>query len=231
MDDYSSPPPPSAPPPDDWPPQGEAPPPPASGQQPAPQYAPPQQQPKRGSSTVIIIVVVVAVLLLCCCGVVGSILFFGESLEDVTGTSEPGGVTQTETGGATGSAPVAVWLSWPEGVDMDLEIWDASGDTQLTTASFLVGEDITDGSMGEEYFEFASYDIEDYSTGEYVVSVYYADFSDLEGEANVTLSVQKADGSTETWAKTVMWDPEFDQWHAFRIDAVTGETVEVDEFQ
>jgi hypothetical protein len=208
-----------------------------------PSYAPPSgytpqpAQPKNRKG--VIAIAIVAVLLLCCCGTVAAGWYvFSDLLNDVevspgTSTTTPGAVIHSETGGPTGATtPVSVWLSWSEPVDMDLEIWDASGDSQLNSAYSLSGSDIGNGADGDEYFEFKRYgEYDDYSSGEYVVSVYFASFLADQDEARVTVTVQAADGSTETWEKTVLWDPGMDQWHAFRIDAVSGQTVEIDQFK
>lgn len=120
---------------------------------------------------------------------------------------------------------VRVTLGWDEPIDMDLEIWDAAGENAETAAG-LENEDIMDGTEGREYFDFTGA----YSDGEYVVSVYFAEEMNVVESANATLEVIKADGSTETRSSEIMWEEGSDQWHAFSIDAATGDIADIDEF-
>jgi uncharacterized protein YceK len=129
-----------------------------------------------------------------------------------------------------GSSIVKVTLSWDGPSDMDLEIWDNPGDDLLFRASEYIGTDIIAGDDGDEFFEFRQYGSDDYSAGSYVVSVYFANEEEVADSATVTLTVMKADGSEVTRTGTVYWEPGRDQWHAFRIDAATGDFEDIDEY-
>ena len=119
---------------------------------------------------------------------------------------------------------VRVELAWTDPVDMDLEIWDAGGQAAITSAG-LENEDVTDGTEGSEYFDFTG----DYAEGEYVVSVYFAEETNVVDAARVTLIVTNTSGETETYTKTISWEEGQDQWHAVKIDATTGDITVVDE--
>ena len=119
---------------------------------------------------------------------------------------------------------VRVELAWTDPVDMDLEIWDAEGQSAITSAG-LENEDVTDGTEGSEYFDFTG----EYAEGEYVVSVYFAESTNVVDSAGVTLIVTNSSGATETYTKTISWEEGQDQWHAIMIDAATGEITVVDE--
>jgi len=169
--------------------------------------------PTKKSKKGLIIALIIAVLLLCICGVaVGAFVLFGDWFED---TSETGVVTAR--------------LEWDVNADLDLEIWDASGENQLNNASSLIGEDVSSGLDGYEYFEFKDYGSEDYSTGEYMLSVYFWD-SEVVDSAEARLTIQDKSGDTAIYTKTIMWEPGFDQWHAVRVNATTGDITVVDSF-
>ena len=119
---------------------------------------------------------------------------------------------------------VRVELAWTDPVDMDLEIWDAEGQAAITSAG-LENEDVTDGTEGSEYFDFTG----DYAEGEYVVSVYFAESTQVIDSAEVTLVVTNSSGQVETYSKTISWEQGQDQWHAVKIDAATGDITVVDE--
>jgi len=119
---------------------------------------------------------------------------------------------------------VRVELAWTDPVDMDLEIWDAGGQAAITSAA-IENDDVTDGTEGSEYFDF----IGEYSDGEYVVSVYFAEETNVVDSASVTLIVTNSSGETETYTKTISWEEGLDQWHAIKIDAATGDITVVDE--
>jgi hypothetical protein len=73
----------------------------------------------------------------------------------------------------------------------------------------------------------------DFSTGTFVVSVFYADRPDDSNidSVDATLVVEKAGGSTATRTGVVHYDPaEGDQWHAFSIDAATGDIEDINEY-
>lgn len=126
---------------------------------------------------------------------------------------------------------VKIVLSWDQAVDMDLEIWNASGENLLKRAFNLCGEDVKDGN-GTEWFEFKDYGNDHFSTGRYIVSLYFANRPEgsTVSQATATLTITKADGTTETRQKTISWEPGRDQWHAFSIDAATGNIRNKDQF-
>ncbi len=131
-------------------------------------------------------------------------------------------------GDAEGATQVV--LSWDEPVDMDLEIWDPTGEGALTSAG-LTNEDVFDGTEGSEYFDFVDHgETGDFSQGEYVVSVYFAEETDEIAEADILLTVTQPDGTVLTREGTVYWEVGRDQWHAFRVDAATGAIEDMDEF-
>ena len=204
-------------------------------------YGQPAAPPPAKKSKTTIILVVVGALLLCCLLVtIGGFLFFnnldlgdlGEAARSSSDTTAPGSMVTDDRGLVGEAGDVAVWLSWDEPVDMDLELWGASGEEFLGSAYLYAGDDITVGGAGDEYFEFRAYDVEDFSTGRYVVSVYFAglDPSGTRDSAYVTLTVQDRDGRVQTFKKTVLWEPGYDQWHAVEIDAVTGAVTPLDEW-
>ena len=209
------------------------PPPPPDGGIYAPQPVPvPQRQ---GSTSTVVIVVVVVGLILCCCisafgllwsGVLGDAMDLGE----LTNVAEPDAAVYEQVSGPTGgSETVAVWMSWDDDTDVDLELWDSSGNAFLGNSAAFGGDDVTSGGAGDEYFEFVDHGSDgDFGSGSFVVSTYFVDGS--ADETDVTVTVQSADGSVETYTRTVQYLPPYDQWHAFRIDAATGDTEVVDVF-
>jgi hypothetical protein len=129
--------------------------------------------------------------------------------------------------------PVKVSLSWDKPVDMDLEIWTADG-TRLINRAFPgenwpatnCGQDVKTGGT-PEYFTFVKVGETDFSKGEYVVSIYFAGRDDASiSEALATVTVTKADGSTEVRTRKIQWEQGQDQWHGFKIDAATGRIIE-----
>ncbi len=145
--------------------------------------------------------------------------------------SEPSSTPSASTPATAGT--VRVELSWNKPVDMDLEIWDAAGENLKKRSFNLCGEDVTDGTTGNtEFFDFKSFDSgDDFSSGRYVVSIYFAARSDDSIEAaEATVTITKADGSTVVRKKVVNYEPGKDQWHAFKINAATGEIEDIDRF-
>lgn len=131
------------------------------------------------------------------------------------------------------AAPVKVSLTWDKPVDMDLEIWKADG-SQLIHRAFAgenwsatnCGADVSTGGEAE-FFNFVKVGEEDFSKGEYVVSIFFAGRTDPSiNEALATVTVTKADGTSEVRTRKVQWQEGQDQWHGFRIDAATGRIVE-----
>jgi hypothetical protein len=203
-----------------------------------PGYQPQPVPPSGGKNKKTIIIVIVAIILLCCCVTVGAGFWFfnqgdniGEIGRSLSDEPAPPGMTQTDEGMTGQAGTVAVWLSWDAPVDMDLEIWDAAGESMIAAAYQYSGDDIQTGGVGDEYFEFSNYSDYDFSTGEYVVSAYYVGSDDgSDPDATVTLTTQDIDGRVQTFTKTVRWDPGYDQWHAVRIQASTGQVTTVDEW-
>ncbi len=213
-------------------------------------YGSPVQPPQKKSKVGLIIAIVLAVLLLCGVGVSVAMCTVLKGAEDVidtaieettditedTGTNgtttDPGGSTEAagtmgpDTTPALIDGVVRVELGWDEASDLDLEIWDAAGENLVTRALTVNGADITDGTQGREYFDFTG----EYGTGTYVVSVYFAAQNSAPDSAVATVIVHKANGDTETRSQQILWDPGQDQWHAFSIDAQTGDIVDLDEF-
>ena len=143
-----------------------------------------------------------------------------------------GGTDDSDDGGTSVSVPsgvVRVSLEWDDPVDLDLEMWDADGESALFMAGTYSGEDVMEGP-GEEYFDFKAYGDEDFSTGDYVISVYFANEENVQDAADATLSVTDADGDTRTFDITVYWEPGRDQYHAFRIDAASGAVDMIEEY-
>lgn len=244
------PPPPPPPPPGDsvspgMPPEapGYAPAPPAQGGYP---YGAQMVQPPKKKKTGLIIVLILLGLLLCCCVVsVGTFFYIGQNpgvFDEYMGVSTsddpfgggdvPGAAVVTPGGSAEGAPGITtVWLEWDEPVDMELELWDASGEEYYDVAYSYGGENVTTGGLEPEYFEFKNYDMEDFSSGEWVISVYFSSLdADLDEAANVTLTLQDSSGQVTTFEKTVKWDPSYDQWHAIRLDASTGSYTLLDEW-
>ena len=231
MDDYTTPPPPPPPPesvstgePSDTPPVPPASPG-ASTPMPPP-YAggPTVVQQDKGSTRRVLIIIAVVVLALCCCvTAAGGYAYWRFTQSPAFEVLESGGSLEESTG-------VAVWLEWEEPVDLELEIWQDE-ETFMLTAHNFIHEDIQDGADGYEYFEFGDYGGFDVSSGQYVVSVYFADLEPVQEEAFPTLTIEGPGGSTQTHMGIIGWDASMDQWHAFWIDAATGAITPIDEYQ
>lgn len=121
---------------------------------------------------------------------------------------------------------VKVTLTWDDPVDLDLEIWDEDGRTFMASAGWY-GTDVTEGP-GQEVFEFEQQDEHDFSRGVYTVSVFYAD-DDEAVDVPVELTVEDPDGDKVTREGTAFSDVEQAQWHAFTVNAATGDIEVVDE--
>lgn len=218
-------------------------------------YAAPVQ-PAKKSKVGLIIAIVLAVLVLCGVSVGVGMCVLVDNAEEAIDTAieestditidentDAGTGTEgtTDSGeGATGAAGemgpdttpalaqgvVRVELGWDEASDLDLEIWDATGENLVVRALTENGADITDGTQGREYFDFTG----DYDNGTYVISVYFAAQNNAPDAAVATVVVHMANGDTVTRSQQILWDPGQDQWHAFSIDASTGDIVDMDEF-
>lgn len=186
--------------------------------------AAPAKKSKKG-----LIIGIIVVVLLCCLGsgialVAGGVSLFEDAVDEIS-TSEGGAAIVP----GTTSGTVRVEMQWDEPVDMDLEIWDGSGEEALTSAG-MENNDSFNGLEAGEYIDFKNLSGADLSSGRYVVSAYFAEGSGDIPSANVTLIVTKADGSTTERTGVVYWEVGMDQWHAFEIDAQTGEITDIDEF-
>lgn len=160
-----------------------------------------------------------------------------------TSTSAPTGAPTAPTAAPTspaGAQPVKVELSWDKPVDMDLEIWNAGG-TSLVHRAFgqqtdsihfkgeNCGQDITSGLAGQEYWYFKKTSDEDFTVGEYVISIFFAGMENSGvSEATAHVTVTKPNGQTITRQRLIQWEKGKDQWHAFRINAATGDMVDID---
>lgn len=129
-----------------------------------------------------------------------------------------------DTAPALEEGVVRVTLGWDEPIDLDLEIWDENGENAITSAG-MESEDVMNGEEGREYFDFAG----DYVSGTYVVSVYFAEEQNVVDSAKATVTVFGPDGTTESVVTTMQWEEGKDQWHAFSIDAATGQTTTIDQ--
>jgi len=148
-----------------------------------------------------------------------------------TASSSSAGTASSSSTPVQASGTVKVTLSWDKPIDMDLEIWDSPGQNLKLRSFNQCGSDIQDGTQGSEYFEFKQYGSDNYANGKYVVSVYFAGMGDASiEECFADLEIIKADGSRDTRRRKIFWEAGQDQWHAFRIDAATGNIEDIDEF-
>lgn len=136
------------------------------------------------------------------------------------------------TPAAANQPPVKVELKWDKPVDLDLEIWDEPGESLKARSFNWCGKDSRDGKKSGEFFVFDRYDTQDFSSGSYVISVFY---KARKGHPEIDrvkakLVVVKPDGSTVERDKVISWEEGKDQWHAIRVNAVTGEVVDIDAF-
>jgi hypothetical protein len=123
---------------------------------------------------------------------------------------------------------VRVTLKWSEDVDLDLEIWNADG-TELVARSFDHSGIDDAGTGGEEYFDFKDYgDGDDFSTGSYVISVFFADYGD-DDDAGPHVTWTDEDGDPQERVTSMEYIGN-DQWHVIQIDAETGNSSDIDEF-
>ncbi|GAB4277097.1 MAG: hypothetical protein Kow0056_08250 [Coriobacteriia bacterium] len=178
-----------------------------------------------------ILAAVLVVALASTLGLTGCFFGSSDSGTDTGGTNPPvaSGGSTSQSGSTSGATPVRVTLAWTAPVDLDLEIWDADGAEALYPAWQFEGEDVSEGP-GEETFQFTDYADADLSSGVYTVSVYFAEEENVVEEADATLTVTYADGSSTDYPITIYWEPGRDQYHAFTVDAATGEVTMVDEY-
>ncbi len=158
---------------------------------------------------------------------------------------EPQTVAAVFSGGAQNSGSLyehrtgelAVVLSWQGDADLDLEIWTT--DFEFIGAASVLGDspDINYGGGGEEWFAFTSYvsaggeDPADYSSGRYLVAVYYygPEPDTGAGQAEASVSVYYPDGSNELFmVEELLYSPPYDQWFCLLVDADRGEVKLLD---
>jgi len=154
---------------------------------------------------------------------IASTTLVGGCTDDPTSDSSP--ISDSTTAADSPCGVTQVVLAWDEAIDLDLEIWSGDGEGALTSAG-LENEDVIDGTQGTEWIDFTG----ELADGEYVVSVYFAEETDIVPSAIAHLTVTKTDGSTLVRTKEIMWEEGWDQWHGFRIDAETGDIEDIDEF-
>lgn len=156
-------------------------------------------------------------------------------------TGTPSAGTPATTAPAA-TSPVKVTLSWDQPVDMDLEIWNSAA-TNLIHRAFPeqrnnwlapnCGQDVTNGQQGKEFFIFKNCGTEDFSNGQYVISVYFAkrpDGSSIDG-VFATVTIEAPGKPPVERRRKVMYAEGSDQWHVCRIDAATGAILEdIDQF-
>jgi S1-C subfamily serine protease len=125
---------------------------------------------------------------------------------------------------------LAVVISWEGNVDLDLEIW--STDFEYMGKAYHIGDspDISYGEQGEEWFAFTSFEtpdggLTDYSSGQYIVSVFYygPEPADEHGITEVTLEFYYPSGEKEViFIEDLWYTPPYDQWFAMIVDADAG---------
>ncbi|HNW92659.1 MAG TPA: hypothetical protein PKM88_07120 [bacterium] len=161
----------------------------------------------------------------------------GETAAPAAGTAAATGTTPPAATTPAASSPVKVTLSWDKPIDMDLEIWNAAGTSMIHRAfaqpnlgwnGANCGTDVTDGTQGQEFFIFKNIGTEDFSNGQYVISVYFASMGQNSSisEAFATVTITKPDGTTQPFRRKIQYQPGQDQWHCCRIDATTGAVIE-----
>ncbi len=191
--------------------------------------APPKKKSKTG-----LIIAIVAIVLLCCIGSAAAVLIGGVSLFDQAADELSSSITITDGGNAgvpttTADGTVRVELQWNKPVDLDLEIWTGDGNEAITSAG-MENFDSFDGTDSGEYIDFKQLSDVNLSTGTYVVSVYFADSDGSIPECEVRLIVTASDGTVTERTGTVYWEVGNDQWHAFSINAETGNIVDINEY-
>jgi S1-C subfamily serine protease len=125
---------------------------------------------------------------------------------------------------------LAVVISWEGNVDLDLEVW--STDFEYIGKAYEIGDspDISYGEQGEEWFAFTNFETldgeaTDYSSGKYIVSVYYygPEPADGQGITDVTLEFYYPSGEKEVvFIEDLWYTPPYDQWFAMIVDADAG---------
>lgn len=123
-------------------------------------------------------------------------------------------------------SPAKVVVSWEQPVDVDLKVYDMSGNSW----SEHKDRDAT-GGAGEqsETLEFTEYEGADLSTGRYQIAVFYASTGDTDlSEVDVTVSLTLPSGAVVERSGWVDFDSMSDEWYVFELDPATGEYSELD---
>lgn len=123
----------------------------------------------------------------------------------------------------------AVVLSWDQAVDLDLEIWD--GDLSFLGRAAWYGDsyDVFDGRTGEEWFVFKNHYDHDYSTGQYIVSIYQHD-SALTTTCEAKLTVFLPTGEEFILQQQLQNIFPYSQWFAVLIDTDKQSVHVLDKF-
>jgi hypothetical protein len=134
---------------------------------------------------------------------------------------------------------LAVVLSWEGNIDLDLEIWTEDFQYIDLASELCESPDITNGTRGEEWFVFEGQYVDfegkeiDFTTGRYVVSVYYhgPEPDDGMGEVDAEITIALPDGTMDKiQIKELLYSPPYDQWFAVLIDVETQESKTLDLF-
>lgn len=123
----------------------------------------------------------------------------------------------------------AVALSWEESADLDLEIWTEDFELIGTACALGEGSDIINGAHGEEWFVFKGYGSSiqqgrpgsqaDFSSGRYIISVYFFGPENFNEGVEATLTIYFPDGRVEQLSREMRYSPPYDQWFAILVDA------------
>lgn len=193
--------------------------------------APTPKKKSSGCLVVAIVLVVIGIALLVILAAGGFLVYKYRGKLSVATTEASSSSSSSDAPAAAEAGPVKVTLSCDQPVDMDLEIWDEPGKKMIARSFAYCGKDVVDMTQDQEYFVFDRYDTRDFSTGEYVVSIFFNARKDTSiKEAKVRIEVKRSDGGVVTRERTILWEKGHDQWHAFRIDAATGRIEDIDDF-
>jgi hypothetical protein len=183
-------------------------------------------------------------LLICCCiGTVGYIAYTDSEEEPVAEPVEPAVPSEepAEPADEPADEPVEetdaiptetpyVTLTWAEAVDLDLEIWDTEGKSQLS-AAWDQGDEVTGAGTEEFVFEdftpTADFSDGQFSTGTYSIAVYMNDAKGITEDVEFTVVAYDAFGGQTEFASFANVAEPGNFWEGFLIDAETGEILEV----
>jgi hypothetical protein len=182
-------------------------------------------------------------LLLCCCiGAVGYVAYT-DSEEPVAEPVEPAAPTEepvepaeepadepTEETDATPAETPYVTLTWAEDADLDLEIWNETGESQLS-AAWDQGDEVTSAGTEEFVFEdftpVGDFSNGQFSTGTYSVAVFLSDAKAVTEDIEFTVVAYDGFGGRREFRSFVGAAEPDNFWEGFQIDAETGEILEV----